>query len=163
MPAATLGLPGTMTGAVGAGSPTKWAPPSVVRTIEVQTGLLHGASPSSQYWSTDIAVKETGSKPEGTEPPAGCEPATVLPLAGLVAGTDVETVVGPVVVGLVVGALVAGAVLGDAVVAVVGATVLVMAGAVVVALFEVLPADALLPPPPQPAAKTPADSNAAGQ
>ena len=45
-------------------------PPSVVRTIEVHTGLLQGASPSSQYCSADMAVNETGSKPAGTAPPA---------------------------------------------------------------------------------------------
>ena len=63
-PPATIGV-------TGAGSPTKLVPPLVVRTREVQTGLPQGASPSNQYWLADIAVNETGLKPDGTGPPAG--------------------------------------------------------------------------------------------
>jgi hypothetical protein len=67
---------------------------------------------------------------------------------------------GLVVVGPVAGA----AVVGAAVVAgelVVGATVLETAGAVVV--VPALPEAALVPPPPQPATRAPAEINAAGQ
>ena len=35
----------SISGDVGAGSPTKCDPPSVVRTIEVHTGLAHGRVP----------------------------------------------------------------------------------------------------------------------
>ena len=83
--------------------------------------------------------------------------------------TDVgdSVVVGPVVVGAaVVGAAVVGAaVVGAALVAtgpvVVGATVLVTAWTF--AVVVTLPEAELLPPPPQPAASTPAEINAAGQ
>ena len=146
-------------GATGAGSPTKWAPPSVVRTIEVHTGLLQGATPSSQYWSADMAVNESGSKPEGTGPPDDWEPLSPFGDTAVVVGAEVEegvveaVVVGAVVVGAVVVALVAAGAL-----VVVGPTVVETGGVVVVGA-------ALLAPlvVPQPAARSPADSNAAGQ
>jgi hypothetical protein len=81
-------------GATGAGKPTKLAPPSVVRTIEVQTGLLQTASPRSQYSPADMAVNETGSKPAGTGPPVGCPPVVVVVdvgTAAAVVGTVVAT------------------------------------------------------------------------
>jgi hypothetical protein len=155
-------------GATGAGSPTKWAPPSVVRTIEVHTGLLQGATPSSQYWSADMAVNESGSKPEGTGPPAGCEPLTPLGGTafvvgtGFVVGTEVEEEVGGTVVGVAAVAVLAEGPelveepLGSALV--VGPTVVETAGAVVVGA-------ALLPPllVPQPAASSPAASSPAAK
>ena len=161
-------LPVVVMGAVGAGNPTKWAPPSVVRTIEVQTGLLHGASPSSQYWSADMAVNESGSKPDGTGPPAACDPAAVLPAdtsvvgraRGLDRGQDSTGRRWQPWWGEVLGVVVVGGVLVAAGMVVVGATEVAVAGAVVVVA---VPWDALLPPPPQPAARTAADSNAAGQ
>jgi hypothetical protein len=51
--------------------PTKWAPPSVVRMIEVHTGFGQGAVPSSQNSSVETAVKDSASKPSGTGPPVG--------------------------------------------------------------------------------------------
>jgi hypothetical protein len=90
-------------GATGAGNPTNLAPPSVVRTIEVQTGFLQTASPRSQYSLADMAVNETGSNPAGTAPPAGWPAAVVVVVVtrveGTVAGgTDVaEPGPGPVV------------------------------------------------------------------
>ena len=151
-------------GATGAGSPTKWAPSSVVRRTEVHTGLVHGATPSSQYWSADMAVNETGSKPEGTGPPAGCEPPIVFSVTAVV-GAEVE------------GAEVVGAEVEEPVFAdeLVDGTVLVVAmlvddAAVVDGLVvtgeEVageLVVEAALLPPPQPAATSPANTNAAGQ
>jgi hypothetical protein len=108
----------TSSGEAGAGMPTKLAPPLVVRTIEVQTALGQGASPSSQNSSGEIAVNETGSKPDGTGPPAGWPLATALGVA------PVEVVV------------LAGA--GADVVADVGAGPEVLFGAVVVGDAEVV-------------------------
>ncbi|HZU39796.1 MAG TPA: hypothetical protein VE992_02030, partial [Solirubrobacteraceae bacterium] len=56
-----------------------------MRTIEVQTELLHGAVPSSQNRRSEMAVNETGSNARGTGPPAG-------PPGGAVCaeGVDVE-------------------------------------------------------------------------
>jgi hypothetical protein len=51
--------------------PTKRAPPSVVRTIDVHTGCGHGAVPSSQKYRAEMAVKSAARKPLGTGPPAG--------------------------------------------------------------------------------------------
>jgi hypothetical protein len=150
MPEDVLALPGSMKGAVGAGSPTKWAPPSVVRTIEVHTGLLHGASPRSQYWLADIAVKDSGSKPEGTAPPAGWPPATVLSVTAWVVGAGVEGTVVVAVTGTVVGAaVVGGLVVGAPALETVGVLETV-AGAVVDVVLE-----AAWLPPPQPATSAP--------
>jgi hypothetical protein len=85
-PGAPFAAPAS-SGIGGAGIPTKLAPPSVVRTTEVHSGLLQGASPRSQKSSGETAVNETGSKPVGTGPPAGC------PLAS-VPGTAVRLVLG---------------------------------------------------------------------
>ena len=41
----------------------------------------HGALPSSQYWSAEIAVKERGSKPAGTGPPTGADAVRRVPQA----------------------------------------------------------------------------------
>ncbi len=77
----------SISGDVGAGMPTNCDPPSVVRTIDVHTGLAHGASPNSQYWLGETAVNDTGSKPLGTVPPAGAVAA-----AGTVVGGTVVAV-----------------------------------------------------------------------
>src|SRR5579875_374393 len=77
--------PPRSSGEVGAGKPTKLAPPLVVRTIDVQTGLRQGESPKSQNSLEEIAVNDTGSNPGGTGPPAGWPPAKVLGLVWLVA------------------------------------------------------------------------------
>ena len=84
-------------GEVGAGMPTKCDPPSVVRTIEVHTGLVHGASPSSQYSLGETAVNDTGSKPLGTVPPAGTVVTAGTVVGGrswsaAAAGAEVEVV-----------------------------------------------------------------------
>ena len=71
----------------------------MVRTIEVHTGLVHGASPSSQYSLGETAVNDTGSKPLGTVPPAGTvvTAGTVVVVGGTVvaleaASAEVEVV-----------------------------------------------------------------------
>jgi hypothetical protein len=68
----------------------------VVRTIDVQTALEHGASPNSQNSLAETAVNDTGSKPAGTGPPAGWPPPSVLGV------TEVTAVVGRAVDELVV-------------------------------------------------------------
>jgi hypothetical protein len=84
----------------------------------------------------------------------------VLSGTAAVVGTEVDgAVVGAAVVEPVLAPVLAVLVAGGALVAEV-ANVVAAAGAVVVGA---MPWDALLPPPPQPAARTPADSNAAGQ
>ena len=142
-PADELELPAIIICATGAGRPTKWSPSSVVLTIEVQTGLVHGASPSNQYWLADMAVNETGSNPFGTGPPAGAPPITVCSVTDLVVGVVLVDKEEEVVAGaaLVVGDVVAG------VAVVAGGRVVEVGGA------------ALLPALPQPAAKMPTDSN----
>lgn len=90
-------------GAGGAGVPTKLEPPSVVRTIEVHTELLQGASPSSQNWLSEMAVNETGSKPCGTDPPADGPPAWLVEGGPDVVEVEVEVEVEDVEVVEVVG------------------------------------------------------------
>ena len=79
--------------------PTKCDPPSVVRTIEVHTGLAHGASPSNQYWLGETAVNDTGSKPLGTVPPAGA--VAVVGTVAVAGGTVVAVAAASVVVEVV--------------------------------------------------------------
>jgi len=71
--------------------PTKRTPPSVVRTIDVHGGEVHGALPSSHHVSSPIAVNELGANPAGTGPPAGTARAW---LVGVVAGEVAVLVVG---------------------------------------------------------------------
>ena len=93
--------------------------------MEVHTGLLHGASPSSQYSLSDTAVKETGSNPAGTAPPAGWPSAGWLcAVAGAVVVEDEVVLVAVVVVVtetevVVTGAAAVADVLDEALVAVV--------------------------------------------
>jgi hypothetical protein len=72
--------------------PTKWAPPSVVRTIDVQTGLEQGACPSNQNCWADTAVNDTGEKPAGTGPPGGAV-AGVVVVVELVDVVELDVVV----------------------------------------------------------------------
>ncbi|MGN6607591.1 MAG: hypothetical protein ACTHMS_11365 [Jatrophihabitans sp.] len=51
--------------------PTQLAPPSRVRTIEVQGPCEHGAVPSTHPSLGETKVTEVGVKPVGTGPPAG--------------------------------------------------------------------------------------------
>ncbi len=61
----------SVTTAWGAGIETKWSPPSLVRTISVQSRDPHGAVPSNQNSFAEMPVYETGWKPRGTRPPLG--------------------------------------------------------------------------------------------
>jgi hypothetical protein len=107
-------------------------------------------------------VNESGSKPEGTGPPVGCEPATVLPETAWVVGTEVEETV-------LLGTVVVEAALADGAVLVGGLVVVVATEPApelgTVGAVAVVVGAALLPPftLPQPATMSPADSNTAGQ
>ncbi len=77
--------------------PRQEAPPSRVRTIEVQGGCPHGALPNTQPCSALTNVAEYGVNPPGTGPPTG--PAGtdaevvevwVVPLPVVAVGADVE-------------------------------------------------------------------------
>lgn len=60
----------------GAGTPTQWAPESVVRTTEVHGGeTQEGVVPSTYPVVGDTNVTEAGWNPAGTGPPAGSEGA----------------------------------------------------------------------------------------
>jgi hypothetical protein len=50
-------------------------PPSVVRTIDVHTGLEHVALPSTQPSAAEMKLTDAGWKPDGTGPPAGAAKA----------------------------------------------------------------------------------------
>ena len=60
---------------VGAGTPDHVRPPSVVRTIDVHTGLAHGALPRTQPSAAEMKLTDAGWKPDGTGPPAGAAAA----------------------------------------------------------------------------------------
>lgn len=96
--------PPLTSGAWGAGTPTKCAPPSVVRTIEVQTGFEHGAEPSNQNCCGETAVNETGEKPGGTGPPIGGLVTTVVVVVLLVDVVEVVVLFEDVLADLAAGA-----------------------------------------------------------
>ncbi|HXW80755.1 MAG TPA: hypothetical protein VEJ84_14730 [Acidimicrobiales bacterium] len=124
--------------------------------MEVQTGLLQGASPSSQYWFADMAVNEMGLNPEGTGPPAGWPPGTVA----FVADVDVDVEVAVVAV---LGRLldVGGATVVDGAAALVGDPDVVAVVEAVVGAAVLLVEMALLFVPPHAAASTITDNSAA--
>ncbi len=62
--------------------PRQDAPPSRVRTIEVQGGCPHGALPNTQPSSVLTNVAEYGTNPLGTGPPAGPAGADADVVAG---------------------------------------------------------------------------------
>ena len=68
MPVVEAPVP-SMTGEVGAGIPTKCEPPSVVRTIDVQTGLAHGASPEQPVLARGNGRERHRVEAAGDRPP----------------------------------------------------------------------------------------------
>src|SRR2546421_8029734 len=63
----------TARAALGAGSPMKLRPPSVVRTSDVHGCCVQGASPSNQNVVSLMALNDRREKPAGTGPPEGVE------------------------------------------------------------------------------------------
>jgi hypothetical protein len=138
--------------------PSHCEPPSVVRTIDVHTGLEQGADPRSQNSLAETAVKETGLKPAGTGPPAGGPFGTevVVVAAAVVVVEEAEV---PVVEGLPLAVVDVVAALEVAEVAGGEGAVVEEAPRPVVVVPELC---ACLLPPPQPAASRATEARATG-